>query len=231
MHDRLLDIFLRVPGLLSRARAVTASQPSQATLNGGLQALAALLALNGELNQWVESYQYTYPTTHWPELSTASSSTDSEKLGRLYPVSFQFPSYHIAETMILYWTIQVLIHASISSLYTRSTSSEKDITIFEADDLSPKDNDKISLADIQRILDTSDVMSWPETSARYICQSVEYFFQKEFRGMGAGVVLSPLLVVQACLSRSAREFSREIAWIDETIGRVQRNGAGLAACI
>ncbi|KAI1063844.1 hypothetical protein LB506_005860 [Fusarium annulatum] len=231
MHDRLLDIFLRVPGLLSRARAVTASQPSQATLNGGLEALMALLALNGELNQWVESYQYTYPTTHWPELSTASSSTDSEELGRLYPVSFQFPSYHIAETMILYWAIQVLIHASISSLYTRSTSSEKDITIFEADDLSPKDNDKISLADIQRILDTSDVMSWPETSARYICQSVEYFFQKEFRGMGAGVVLSPLLVVQACLSKSAREFSREIAWIDETIGRVQRNGAGLAACI
>lgn len=231
MHDRLLDIFLRVPGLLSRARAVAVSQPSQTSVTTSLEALTALLALNGELNQWLESYQYTYPTTHWPKLSTASSSTDSEEMGRLYPVSFQFPSYHVAETMILYWTVQILIHASISSLYARLTSSEKDITIFEVDDLSPEDNDDISLADIQRIHDTSDFMSWPETSARYICQSVEYFFQKEFRGMGAGVVLSPLLVVKACLSRSAEDFSREITWINETIGRIQGNGAGLAACI
>ncbi|KAF5654068.1 hypothetical protein F25303_1749 [Fusarium sp. NRRL 25303] len=231
MHDLLLDIFLQVPKLLSRARAVPASQPSQARLNGGLKALKALLDLNEQLIQWLESYQYTYPTTHWPELSTASSSTDSEELGRLYPVSIQFPSYHVAETMILYWTVQILIYASISTLYTRLTSSDKDITIFEVDDLSPKGNDGISLAEIQPILDTSDVMSWPETSARYICQSVEYFFQKEFRGMGAGVVLSPLLVVKACLSRSAEDFSREITWIDETIGRIQGNGAGLAACI
>ncbi|KAL9564519.1 hypothetical protein ACKAV7_010971 [Fusarium commune] len=232
MHDLLLDIFLQVPELLSRARAVIPSQPSQSSLTVGLKALSALLALNRELNKWFESYQYMYPTAYWPELSTSSSSTDSEERGRLYPVSFQFPSYHVAETMVLYWTVQILIHASICSLSSRLTSSEtKDITAFEGDNLSAKDNDDVSLADIQHIVETSDFMLWPETSARYICQSVEYFFQQEFRGIGAGVVLSPLLVVKACLSRSARDFSREITWIDETIGRIQDNGAGLAAFV
>jgi hypothetical protein len=71
----------------------------------------------------------------------------------------------------------------------------------------------------------------PESSARYVCQPVEYFFQQNFNGIVAGFVLSPLLVVKACLSKSGRDSSREIAWIDETIGRVQNNGAGLAACI
>lgn len=224
MHDLLLDIFLQVPEPLSAARAAITSQPSQSSLAVGLEALSALLALNGELNKWLESYQYTYPTLYWPDLSTASSSTDSEDLGRLYPVSFRFPSYHVAETMILYWTVQILIHASASSTCTMLTSSgTKDITRFE--------DERLSLADLHHKIETSKLVLWPETSARYICQSVEYFFQDEFRSMGAGVVLSPLLVVKACLSRSARDFSREIAWIDEAIGRIQGNGAELAACV
>ncbi|KAF4444208.1 hypothetical protein FACUT_789 [Fusarium acutatum] len=225
MHDLLLDIFLQVPELLFRARAAATSQASQISLTAGLKALTALLALNGELCRWFESYQYTYPTLYWPELSTASSSTDSKELGRLYPVSFQFPSYHVAENMILYWTVQILIHASISSLSSVIRSRElKEVTTFEGDD-------HVSLADIQHTIETSDFVLWPDTSARYICQSVEYFFREEFRGMGAGVVLSPLLVVKACLSRSARVCPREIVWIDETIGRIQVNGAGLAACV
>ncbi|EXL52601.1 hypothetical protein FOCG_08391 [Fusarium oxysporum f. sp. radicis-lycopersici 26381] len=232
MHDLLVDIFLQVPRLLSEVRAATSLQPRQSSFTTGLKTLSALLALNSQLNEWLESYQYTYPTIYWPQLSAASSSTDSEELGRLYPVSFHFPSYHVAETMILYWTVQALIHASICSLSSRLPSSEtKGITTFEDDNLPAKDNDDMSLADIQHIVETSDFMLWPETSARYICQSVEYFFQQEFRGIGAGVVLSPILVVKACLSRSAQDFSREIAWIDETIGRIQYNGAGLAACV
>ncbi|EWG54129.1 hypothetical protein FVEG_12418 [Fusarium verticillioides 7600] len=223
MHDILLDIFLQLPEPLSAARDATTPQPSQSSLVG-LEALSALLALDGELNKWLESYQYTYPTLYWPDLSTASSSTDSEDLGRLYPVSFRFPSYHVAETMILYWTVQILIHASASSICTRLTSSgTKDITRFE--------DERVSLADLHHTIETSEFVLWPETSARYICQSVEYFFQDEFRSMGAGVVLSPLLVVKACLSRSARNFSREITWIDEAIGRIQANGAELAACV
>ncbi|KAF5982118.1 hypothetical protein FCOIX_3882 [Fusarium coicis] len=186
MHDLLLDIFLQVPGPLSRARAVILSQPSQSSLISGLEALSALLGLDGELTEWCELYQDTYPTLYWPELSTASSSTDSEELGRLYPVSFQFPSYHTAETMVLYWTVQILIHASICSLYSKLPPSEnKEITTLEGDDY-------VSLADIQRRIETSDFVLWPETSARYICQSAEYFFREEFRGMGAGVILSPL---------------------------------------
>lgn len=225
MHDLLLDIFLQVPGPLCRTRAVILSQPSRSSLISGLEALSALLGLDGELTEWCELYQDTYPTLYWPELSTASSSTDSEELGRLYPVSFQFPSYHIAETMVLYWTVQILIHASICSLYSKlPTSENKEITTLEGDD-------HVSLAHIQHRIETSDFVLWPEISARYICQSVEYFFREEFRGMGAGVILSPLLVVKACLSKPARNFSREISWIDEAIGRIQGNGAELAACV
>ncbi|KAG5813380.1 hypothetical protein H9Q74_003272 [Fusarium xylarioides] len=232
MHDILLDIFLKVPKLLSQARAVMSSMHSELSLTAGLETLTGLLALNNELSKWLESYQYLYPTLYWPQLSTSNSSTDSEELGRLYPVSFQFLSYHVAETMVLHWTVQILLHASISSLCTRLTSSEtKELTCFEVDDVSLKGGDHMSLADIQHTIETSGFVSWPETSARYICQSVEYFFQEEFRSMGAGAVLSPLLVVKACLIRSAQNFSREIAWIDEAIRRIQGNGAELAACV
>ncbi|KAF5582353.1 hypothetical protein FPANT_8564 [Fusarium pseudoanthophilum] len=232
MHDQLLDIFLQVSEPLSRARAVMISQPSQSSLSAGLKALSALLGLDGELTTWFESYQDTYPTLYWPEFSIASSSTDSEDMGRLYPVSFQFPSYHVAETMVLYWTVQILIHASTYSLYTRLTSSEfKNNARVEDEGLSAKGIGRASLAHIHHKIEISDLVLWPETSARYICQSVEYFFRHEFRGMGAGVILPPLLVAKACLSRSARDFSREIAWIDEAIGRIQGNGAELAACV
>ncbi|KAF5965783.1 hypothetical protein FBULB1_12043 [Fusarium bulbicola] len=232
MHDLLLDIFLQVPELVSRSRAVISSPLTQLLYTSGLNTFTSLLALDGQLNQWFESYQYTYPTLYWPELSTASSSTDSEDLGRLYPVSFQFPSYHVAETMVLYWTVQTLIHASISSLCTRLIHSEtKDTTGLSGNDRSGKDDDYTYIIDMQHIVQSSHFMLWPETSARYICQSVQYFLQEEFRGMGAGVVLSPLLVVKVCLSRSARNISREIEWIDEAIGRIEHNGAGLAACV
>ncbi|KAF4499232.1 C6 zinc finger domain containing protein [Fusarium agapanthi] len=229
MHDLLLDIFLQVPELLSRTRAVISSPLTQSLHTSGLKTLTGLLALDEQLNQWFESYQYTYPTPYWPKLSTANSSTDSEELGRLYQVSFEFPSYHVAETMILYWTVQILIHASMTSFCKRLTSSElKHIKGSEGYEHSAKEDDCISINDI---IEKSDFLLWPETSAQHICQSVEYFFQEEFRGIGAGVVLSPLLVVKACLSMSAPDCSREIIWIDETIGRIHGNGAELAACI
>jgi hypothetical protein len=233
MHDLLLDTFLQVPQLLSKARAVLSSQTSQYLLTTAIETLSVLLALNEELDQWLASYQHMYPTLYWPQLSEAISSTDSAKLGKLFPVYLEFPSYHVAETMILYWTVQILIHASICSLSSRlpSTKTEDEMAHSGGDDRSSKAKDYMSFSDVQHEIQTSDFKKWPETSARSICQSVEYFFQPEFSGIGPGVVLSPLLVVKACLSSSARKFSREIAWIDETIGRIQNNGAGLAACI
>ncbi|KAF4338221.1 C6 zinc finger domain protein [Fusarium beomiforme] len=111
------------------------------------------------------------------------------------------------------------------------TDMEENIAHLAGDDRFVKDSNSMSFRNIQHKIQTSNIMTWPETSARSICQSVEYFFSTEFSGIGAGVVLSPLLVVKACLANSSKDASRELPWITEAIGRIQNHGSKLAGSL
>jgi hypothetical protein len=216
-HDLLLDIFLQIPGILARTDALSSLPHHQGVAIGLSDLLDLCLALDEKLNDWFSTYQSATGSLYWPELSTITSLTDRPELGKPFPVSFHFPSYTVAESMALYWTVQVLLHAQICSLRLRFPICSRGTA--ETPQGPLPDNLSSPLG---------PRAEWPQTSARYVCQSVEYFFDTKFHNVGPGSILPPLLVVRTCLSYLPKDWTREISWINEMVGRIQNKGARLA---
>ncbi|KAI5459004.1 hypothetical protein BGZ63DRAFT_269913 [Mariannaea sp. PMI_226] len=239
-NDLLLDLFLQVPDVIAKMDRSFSLPCSQDVFGSGLDVLQQCFALDKELDDWFSSYQaanagYLY----WPKLSTRDSVTDSTELGKLFPVSLHFPTYTVGETMILYWTVRVLLHTHICFLHRRLSIIESE-TVHNSEEeqitLEPPETGRVpnESGNIQRsspnppLAPLGHQEDWLQAPARSICQSVEYFLDEKLRSLGPGTILPPLLVVGACLSRSGVARDREAAWIAEVIQLIKTIGPSLA---
>lgn len=238
-QDLLLDIFLQMPDVLAKTDTAFSFPRPIDVLHNGSEILQLCLELDKKLDNWFSDYQAVTGSLYWPEFSTINSSTDSLELGKAFPVSLHFPSYIVAETMIIYWTVQLLLHAHVCSLHSRLSSVEGVILGHHdgSAGLSGRDGIDCSQATKEDLWEPwVDKLSnfpnhranWPRTSARYICQSVEYFFDERYHSIGPGTILPPLIVVRTCLANLPEDWARETVWIDEMISRINGMGANLA---
>ncbi|KAH6898064.1 hypothetical protein B0T10DRAFT_471753 [Thelonectria olida] len=216
-HDVLLDIFLQIPSILARMDTLLSIPRHQDVVIGISDLLTSCLALDEKLKSWFLAYQSATGSLYWPELSTTPSITDHPELGKTFPVSFHFPSYAVAESIVLYWTVQVLLHAQICGLRFK---------LFKRSQGAAETAEGVLLGTATG--PSGHQAEWPQTSARYVCQSVEYFLGNKFQNIGPGSILPPLIVVRTCLSALPKDWTRETSWINEMIGRIQNMGANLA---
>ncbi|KAK8861836.1 hypothetical protein PGQ11_008071 [Apiospora arundinis] len=72
---------------------------------------------------------------------------------------------------------------------------------------------------------------WPWAIARNICQSAEYFLRDTNRGFGPASVLPALMWVRGFWERAPGSWRREIAWIDDMVGRIHGSGYGIAGAV
>ncbi|KAH7140878.1 hypothetical protein EDB81DRAFT_655438 [Dactylonectria macrodidyma] len=236
-HDVLMDLFLQFPNILNKIDALGHDASPQKAVAGCAGILQDCQRLEADLGAWLSGYRVAAAgPLYWPELSTIVSETDSLELGKLFPVSVCFPSFRVAETMVLYWTLGVLLHFHAYKIQQK---------LCAAQDLVATYHDETHSASSLELVDTiaqhfpSDKALPPlnhqeesyQTSARYICQSLEYFSQIKPRNLGLNTMLPSLVVVRAIWSIAPGHWAREQAWVNETLTRVQQMGTKLVGCI
>ncbi|KAI5463863.1 hypothetical protein BGZ63DRAFT_403128 [Mariannaea sp. PMI_226] len=154
---------------------------------------------------------------YWPELSTIQSPVDDEvNLGKVFPISFQFPTFFIAKSCTTYWSSSMAVHFLLSKTYRklaliesflgpRSVNDTAAPTLSSSAHLSSEHNDKF------------------RAMAKNICQSVEYLLAEDMGDVGPLNLLPQLRGCRNTLQESAgsASLSREIRWIDGFLEQIQ----------
>ncbi|VUC27338.1 unnamed protein product [Clonostachys rosea] len=226
-HDLLVDIFLEIPSVVHSIDILKSKMdnPSEETEHGW-DIVANCLRIDASLKNWLSDYSAASAgPLYWPELSTIASETDSERTGKLFPVAFNFPSFGVGETMVLYWTVCVLLH-SYHALVYRKLLAVQEKSCYQTgagDDRNSSSNDIIRQLECQQ-----DSL---ETSARCICQSVHYFCGDARRNIGSSTILPSLVVLRAIFLHAPGDWSRAEAWVGEKLSQIQGMGNDYVAFI
>lgn len=198
--------------------------------------------VDGDLERWRARFEASIcGPLYWPEFSTVDSAADNPALGKLFPVTFRFPSFAVAQAMQTYWAAQIAVRHRLSELY----SQLRDIAARAArlGDVPPCTCDGGREEAHSSTMETAaaiclshsapDVLVPPrqlhrleskETVARKICQSVEYTLQDSMGSLGYMVTVPPLVTVLAYSQAFDEDWSRERVWIGEVIARIQARG-------
>ncbi len=142
---------------------------------------------------------------YWPELSTLDSELDDPISGKLFPISFRFPTYTVAQCVTMYWG------GVLATDYPLMDACGKLAALEPGVDAAAQNRKR---SDMYRT-------EWT-TMAKNICQSTEYFMAEEMGGMGSMHMLSLLRGTQSCYQTSAENWSNEISWIASMMERLQK---------
>jgi hypothetical protein len=159
-----------------------------------------LLAWNQKLETQSRSPLY------WMVPSVANSPADDPVLGRVFPFVFQFPNLRIAQLLLLYWSMLILLYRTIQDIHkglerkvTSGTERQHRLQYGDRSEVgyySCPSNDRIALL------------------ANNISQSLEYCYRSTNGTHGPQLSLFPLWVAQS-FYESQSDRGRELAWFSE----------------
>jgi hypothetical protein len=191
------------------------------------------------LADWFAHFEATVAgPLYYPELSRVNSTADSPELGKVFPVAFYYPAFIVAQTLVFYWIALIIVHAHMCLMYKKLARLVALLDTVK-DDISctcsgTDDNDSAAAMTclrhfaVELLPPLGHRMEWPRTPARNICQSVEYFLQDQMRGVGPVSVLPALVAVKAYWRFASGDWSREILWINDMVGKIQGKGNEIA---
>jgi hypothetical protein len=152
---------------------------------------------------------------YWPDFSTLESPLDDDtQLGKLFPISFHFPVFFVAQVVTMYWSGMVAVHFLLMYTYAKIPALES----IETSPSTLEDPLRPTSAGMRSFEHSKEWLSM----GRNICQSVEYFLQDKLGVAGLVGILAHLRGYKSCLDNFGDERSREIAWIAERIERIQK---------
>ncbi|KJZ75785.1 hypothetical protein HIM_04942 [Hirsutella minnesotensis 3608] len=230
--DRLVDILLNVSKYYTQTH-VLVTNPRSLLQN------ASILIEQGQrlkdlLESWFKGFQAAVPgPLYHVELSKIETAFDELELGKLLPIAFYFPSFSVGQALVYYWIAIVIIQSRLhqTQAYLESLdSNELPCTCGTAGE-TPSSCVRHFSADSPPSFGTNDVDV--RAAACNICQSVEYFLQDTMRGFGLASMLPGLMWVKWFWSQKLDShcWDRELAWIDDVVGRIHSSGYGIAAAL
>lgn len=176
---------------------------------------------------------------YYPKLSTMESSADSSELGKLFPVSFHFPTYIVGQSLVFYWVAVIVVHAHMCAMYEKLAQQT---TAFETmKEHVPCTCGKVDGSSSSTVVTTclhhfhTEMLpplghrkDWAQKTTRNICQSVEYFLQDQLRTVGPVSILPPLVVVKEYWKYTPGNWFRESLWVKDMIARIKSKGEKIA---
>jgi len=202
-------MLFHLPAIFGQFDAVSRERDQNVLRAGLYEVVAKFLEIESGLQGFYESFSRSVSgPLYWPALSTLESRVDDEESGKLFPVSFQFPSFSVALPVITYWSNSMVLHNQLGHAYDRLKM------------LTPCDDGSFpALPSAQVPCDGG--RKW-EVMAKNICQSVEYFSQDCMGSLGPLTILSFLTGCYSCFGNAAGDWSREMRWISDSMLQVKR---------
>ncbi|PKS08021.1 hypothetical protein jhhlp_006633 [Lomentospora prolificans] len=233
--DRLVDILLlEVPEYIRHCQALTDMADPNQTLSSAQEVLRESREIEHLLDKWFDYFKSLVPgALYHAELSKVDTAVDDSELGKLFPVTFQFPAFIVGQSMVYYWVTLVLvqarqcyIHGMLARLVAVLDSIGRDKLpckckcAHHAVD-TPTDCLRHFTADTLASLNYRS--EWPRAIVNNICQSVEYFLGDTTRGFAPVGMLPALAVAKGFWEHAPGSWDRQIAWTDEMVERIRVN--------
>lgn len=241
--DRLIDILLSIPNYSTQAHT-HATGPWSAlqdtsTVTEEIERTRTVIKevqrLQESLQQWFEDFQRSVPgNLYYAELSTIETGVDDAEMGKLFPVAFRFPSFMVGQALLYYWVAVTIIqirlcqtHAALACLIESLRRDRVPCSCDAPAEVPARCLQHVTVA----LLPELDGDGW--AAVYNICQSAEYFLQDTARGFGPASVLPALALVKGLWKQGlgSRCRDRQIAWVDDIVGRIHLSGYSIAATV
>jgi hypothetical protein len=237
LRDLLIDILLEMPEIYHGHDKLNLETCQYKILPCIIDITELCWKIDSQLNQWYRNFEtFVAGPVYWPMLSTSDNPVDNVESGRVFPVAFDFPSYDVAQVMILYWLALLLVHPILCHMYERlerfAGVEQEDIECSCIKHPIPETADIIvGISSICRrhiVMDKLPPLDyrteWARGAAQNICQSAEYFMHEKLGELGPFIFLPRLLIVREFLVFASGDWTRELSWINILMRKIQDMG-------
>jgi hypothetical protein len=176
--DELFDLLFEYQAILQQSNEVSREKNQTVLQEGFRDVLAKSLKVETAMRGVYEKFENSVSgLLYWPELSTLQSQHDNTKLGKVFPISFYFPVFFVAQVVTTCWTSMMAVHFLLMYAYNKFASLDPSTA------LSSTTDNQASTRSGFLSRSREHRQKW-ETMAKNVCQSVEYFLQDKMGLLG-----------------------------------------------
>ncbi|KAH8895958.1 hypothetical protein GQ53DRAFT_743897 [Thozetella sp. PMI_491] len=225
--DEINDLLVTLPAIYEQFDELAAETNPKVLRDSLYAVISKCITVKAGLDEIYEKFCAKSPgPLYWPELSGVKSRDDDVDLGSVFPVSFHFPSFMVAEVLTLYWSSLIAVHYQLMYAFANLTTLESSPALPEESRglMRPSSPPSPGL----RSAVYFDVQSGEHrdqwvTAVRNICQSAEFLIQKDMGHMSMATILILLRSSKTCMEESfPDDYHREIEWCGDFVDRLQK---------
>ena len=215
-----MDCVWKVPAILQRSDVVFAETDAAARADGLRESTARCLEVDARLHALYDDFDKSISgPLYWPQLSGVDGPAEDAALGKIFPVSFFFPAFPVAQALIVYWLSLMVLHGQLARNYGQMARAAAMATARGA---PPGDGDGGGGSAEAYGARARQSLATMEANARCICQAVEYMLQETMGWLGTYAMLSPLAGTLNCYQQAFGERrAREAAWIQHFMHQIE----------
>jgi len=219
-YDAIVDVIYDVFAVLQKFDETCSKEDPLKRRDGLYEIITTCLDLENQLKRVYDKFDNSVPgPLYWPQLSKLESNLDDDISGKVFPISFYFSTFFVAQVVLGYWSAMTTVHHQLMCTYQKLAEIELPSTHGGSNDAARAIDVRFS---IHLAADRADEHArLSEDMARNLCQSVEYSLQDRMGGLGPLAVLTHLSGCLDYLLNRQERFQREAKWMRETMGRIK----------
>jgi hypothetical protein len=141
------------------------------------------------------------------------------QLGKVFPVSFHFAAFFVAQFVITYWAGMLAVHYLLMSTYDKLAQIEPSKVLTSTLNSCSLPTATGSLS--PSLLSCEHSNQW-KLMVKNICQSVEYFLQDRMGISGPLTMIAPLRGCKRDLGSTRENWNREISWMTDCLALIRK---------
>lgn len=219
-YDQIMDHLYKLPAMLRQLDELAQDRDQSMVIETISHITAEYIKIIASLQTLYGAFESSISgPLYWSELSTFESPFDDPTSGKVFPVSFYFPSFNVAQLLTTYWTALMVCHLHLMHIYNKlakvtSLLSEDSILGLESTGHNLPSPASLYL----RAQENNEKWS---NMAKNICQSIPYFTQDTMGGLGLISSISLLYGCHVCMDNVPEQWTREMSWIVNLIKQVE----------
>ena len=201
--DELTDLYFDMSAAMQQSNAIFSTLNQSISQEPLRNIITKLVQLDSDFRKCRDGFQNsTSGSLYWAQLSIVENCTDDPSNGKLFSVSYHFPSFFIGQLMVMYWNAMVLVHLHLSVAY----------------DILAKLNPSSSSDGTFSIKHDAIWRSMVDN----LCKSAEYFSKETIGGLGPMTIFPYLYGAKLCLERrpASAGSDRHVRWISDCVQKM-----------
>lgn len=224
-YDRLLDIVLEAPAIMTVADEMSAIKSPYRKFEEALRIADLCWGFDRTMGEFLDNLKASANgPLHWPVFPNSPTEKiqnleEPDELANLFPVEYQFIDFKVANTLVVYWGITLILYHGMGELYGLLEQLRPHAEAEAGSHPSHEEKWK-SMIKQERELPPLEHRKDLLALVRHICQSVEYCTRDE---LTLSTAMAPLNMIVNVLVQ-CQDYERELEWTGQAMERLRQRG-------